>query len=124
MSPESPAEDFVKHYLLLIPCQAYSDFQKVLDLKGVRRAEQNNLLDLFTAQTASTSGLAETSFLTTLEMDPAGAASPVIMSSRELSREGSRTGTPSRPPAEGMSEFKRLGARFGMASRLFSGSRD
>lgn len=33
MSPEEPAEDFVKHYLLLIPCQSFSDFQKVLELK-------------------------------------------------------------------------------------------
>lgn len=33
MSPEEPAEDFVKHYLLLIPCLSFSDFQKVLELK-------------------------------------------------------------------------------------------
>lgn len=33
MTPEDPAEDFVKHYILLIPCQSFSDFQKVLDLK-------------------------------------------------------------------------------------------
>lgn len=33
MTPEDPAEEFVKHYLLLVPCQSFSDFQKVLDLK-------------------------------------------------------------------------------------------
>lgn len=33
MTPEEPAEEFVKHFLLLIPCQSFSDFQKVLDLK-------------------------------------------------------------------------------------------
>lgn len=33
MTPEEPAEEFVKHYLLLVPCQSFSDFQKVLDLK-------------------------------------------------------------------------------------------
>jgi hypothetical protein len=33
MTPEEPAEDFVQHYLLLVPCQSFSDFQKVLDLK-------------------------------------------------------------------------------------------
>lgn len=33
MTPEDPPEEFVQHYLLLIPCQSFSDFQKVLDLK-------------------------------------------------------------------------------------------
>jgi hypothetical protein len=33
MTPEDPAEDFVNNYLVLIPCQSFSDFQKVLDLK-------------------------------------------------------------------------------------------
>lgn len=33
MSPEDPADNFVRHYLALIPCQSFSDFQKVLDLK-------------------------------------------------------------------------------------------
>lgn len=33
MTPEEPAEEFIKHYLLLIPCQSFTDFQKVLELK-------------------------------------------------------------------------------------------
>jgi hypothetical protein len=33
MSPDEPPEEFVKHYLLLVPCQSFSDFQKVLDFK-------------------------------------------------------------------------------------------
>ena len=37
MTPEEPAEEFVKHYLLLVPCLSFSDFQKVLDLKVRRR---------------------------------------------------------------------------------------
>lgn len=36
MTSEEPAEEFVKHYLLLVPCQSFSDFQKVLDLKVCR----------------------------------------------------------------------------------------
>lgn len=36
MTPEDPAEEFVKHYLLLIPSRSFADLQKVLDLK-VRR---------------------------------------------------------------------------------------
>ncbi|GAA5969374.1 hypothetical protein JCM8115_003118 [Rhodotorula mucilaginosa] len=71
MSPEDPAEEFVRHYLLLVPCQSFSDFQKLLELKGVRRADQNHLLDVFLAKTSTASGLADTSFLTTLDMDPA-----------------------------------------------------
>ena len=31
-SPQPP-EEFVKNYLVLIPCQSFSDFQKMLDLK-------------------------------------------------------------------------------------------
>ena len=42
----------------------------VLDVQGVRRAEQNNLLDLFLARTSTATGLTDTSFLTSLDMDP------------------------------------------------------
>lgn len=41
MTPTEPAEEFVKHYLLLIPCRSFSDLQKVLDLK-VRRPVQTH----------------------------------------------------------------------------------
>ncbi|GAA5915432.1 hypothetical protein JCM6882_001421 [Rhodosporidiobolus microsporus] len=119
MTPEDPAEEFIKHYLLLVPCQSFSDFQKILDLKGVRRAEQNHLLDLFLARTSTASGLSDTSFLTQLEMDPSsgsltspsasGLNSPTATPSGNLSlfsslpmlpgagggsRDGSRSGTP------------------------------
>lgn len=33
MSPEEPAEEFIRHYLMLVPCQSFSDFQKLLELK-------------------------------------------------------------------------------------------
>lgn len=69
MSPESPPEGFVDHYLVLIPCQSFSDFQKMLDLKGVRRNEQNNLLDIFLAKTSLLRDLADTSVLSGIEMD-------------------------------------------------------
>ncbi|SGY14176.1 BQ5605_C010g06090 [Microbotryum silenes-dioicae] len=90
MTPEEPAEEFVKNYLVLVPCQSFSDFQKVLDLKGVRRAEQNNLLDIFLARTSTATGLDDTSFLTSLDMDPnatfqspsgSGVSSPLLGSS-------------------------------------------
>ncbi|KAK4054186.1 Vacuolar protein sorting-associated protein 53 [Microbotryomycetes sp. JL201] len=75
MTPEDPPEEFVKHYLLLIPCLSFSDFQKVLDLKGVRRTEQNTLLDVFLAQTSTATGLSDDSFLTSIDMDPTSTSS-------------------------------------------------
>lgn len=74
MSPESPPEAFVDHYLVLIPCQSFSDFQKMLDLKGVRRMEQNNLLDIFLAKTSLLRDLTDTSVLSGIEMDGGGGA--------------------------------------------------
>lgn len=40
--------------------------------QGVRRAEQNTLLDLFLARTSTATGLDDESFLTSLDMDPTG----------------------------------------------------
>ena len=72
MCPDDPPEAFVDLYLVLIPCQSFSDFQKMLDLKGVRRTEQNNLLDLFLAKTSTLKDLQDTSFLTSIDMDGHG----------------------------------------------------
>ena len=72
MCPESPPEAFVDHYLVLIPCQSFSDFQKMLDLKGVRRNDQNNLLDIFLAKTSLLRDLSDTSVLSGIEMDGSG----------------------------------------------------
>ncbi|GAA5971234.1 hypothetical protein JCM11641_004197 [Rhodosporidiobolus odoratus] len=148
MTPEDPAEEFVKHYILLVPCQSFSDFQKVLDLKGVRRADQNHLLDLFLAHTSTATGLSDTSFLTTLDMDPSSqaltspsasglnspiaapsgnlglfSALPMLPGSGTASREASRVGTPVLGKGEVREEraFARLGARLG--TRFF-GSRE
>ncbi|ORY89757.1 Vps53-like protein [Leucosporidium creatinivorum] len=168
MTSEDPPEEFVKHYLLLVPCQSFSDFQKVLDLKGVRRAEQNTLLDLFLAKTSTATGLSDDSFLTSLDMDPVGTASasgtspsssgfnsplpgggagglfsgglaslPMLPTGSGgagplgagVLGSGSRSSTPGLGAGreggergkEALAEFKRFGARIGMASRLFSG---
>lgn len=169
MTSEDPPEEFVQHYLLLVPCQSFSDFQKVLDLKGVRRAEQNTLLDLFLARTSTASGLSDDSFLTSLDMDPVGTASasgtspsssgfssplpgvgtgglfsgglsslPMLptgsggagaLGAGGVLGGGSRSSTPGLVAGreggergkEALAEFKRFGARIGMASRLFSG---
>lgn len=39
-------------------------------IQGVRRAEQNTLLDIFLARTSTATGLSDDSFLTSLDMDP------------------------------------------------------
>ncbi|GAA5834429.1 hypothetical protein JCM3766R1_005209 [Sporobolomyces carnicolor] len=145
MSPEDPADNFVRHYLALIPCQSFSDFQKVLDLKGVRRADQNHLLDIFLARTSTASGLTDSSFLTQLDMDPtsnsltspsqSGLNSPLapnhlslfsgfgsaasaalpILPTGSLSRDPSRVGTPA-SQRDADKGFSRFGA---FSSRLF-----
>jgi hypothetical protein len=93
MSPESPAEAFVDHYLVLIPCQSFTDFQKMLDLKGVRRTEQNNLLDVFLARTSLLRDLSDTSVLSGIEMDNASSSSaPIVTGGSTLSGFGSLQG--------------------------------
>lgn len=175
MTPEEPAEEFIKHYLLLVPCQSFSDFQKVLDLKvrllnfhvsgpllfrgmgaehtlsfsfsfflyhissfqGVRRGDQNNLLDLFLARTSTAQGLSDTSFLTSLDMDPtasltspphSGFSSPIPGMNNNLNIFGStgsggnsRVSTPSGiRSVDGKEALQRMATRLGIASRLFS----
>ncbi|QRW21214.1 vacuolar protein sorting-associated protein 53 [Rhizoctonia solani] len=55
---------------LLIGDSSFSNFQKVLDLKGTPKAEQNTLLDTLLTITSTRTELGSESFLTTLDMDP------------------------------------------------------
>ncbi len=41
---------YVAHYTRLLPDSDPSEFQKILDMKGVRRSDQQLLVDLFRAQ--------------------------------------------------------------------------
>ncbi|XP_022255798.1 vacuolar protein sorting-associated protein 53 homolog [Limulus polyphemus] len=47
MSPHEPNESFVENYIKLLPESDLSEFQKVLDMKGLRRSELNALMDIF-----------------------------------------------------------------------------
>ncbi|WAQ85678.1 hypothetical protein PtA15_6A306 [Puccinia triticina] len=76
MSPVEPPDEFVKHYLLLVPCQSFSDFQKVLDFKGGKPQDQNRLLDVFLALTSVQPDLADSSFLSSIDMNPEGSSGP------------------------------------------------
>ncbi|KAG9077164.1 Vacuolar protein sorting-associated protein 53 [Ceratobasidium sp. UAMH 11750] len=70
ITPVDPAEAFVLNYILLIGDSSFSNFQKVLDLKGTPKTEQNTLLDTLLTITSTRTELASESFLTTLDMDP------------------------------------------------------
>ncbi|PVI08258.1 vacuolar protein sorting-associated protein-like protein 53 [Periconia macrospinosa] len=49
----SPPEALVQAYLIHIADKSDTNFRKILDLKGIRRAEQSTLMDLFNAFKAS-----------------------------------------------------------------------
>ncbi|KAK0225464.1 Vps53-like protein [Armillaria fumosa] len=70
VTPVDPPEGFILNYTLLIGDASFSNFQKILDLKGTPKVEQNNLLDLFVTITSTKSDLDSTSFLTSLDMEP------------------------------------------------------
>ncbi|KAJ7693303.1 Vps53-like protein [Mycena rosella] len=87
VTPVDPPEGFILNYTLLIKDASFSNFQKVLDLKGTPKAEQNNLLDSFLTITSTNDDLETTSFLSSLDMDPAG---PAQLGSNLSSPGGSR----------------------------------
>ncbi|KAF7306010.1 hypothetical protein HMN09_00755500 [Mycena chlorophos] len=62
-TPVDPAEGFILIYTLQIKDASFSNFQKILDLKGTPKAEQNNLLDSFLTITSTSDELESTSFL-------------------------------------------------------------
>ncbi|KAK0551814.1 Vacuolar protein sorting-associated protein 53 [Tilletia horrida] len=80
MIPESPPEDLVNGYIEKIKDRSFSNFQKILDLKGVRRMDQNGLMDKFLAISSQHESLANDSFLTSLDMDPNAAKDSSAMS--------------------------------------------
>lgn len=71
MKQKNPADAFIQNYMVLIGDSSFSNFQKVLDLKGTPRSEANALLDKFVTFTSTKDDLANTSFLSSLDMDPA-----------------------------------------------------
>ncbi|OAX41129.1 hypothetical protein K503DRAFT_713205 [Rhizopogon vinicolor AM-OR11-026] len=70
VTPEDPPDGFILNYTLLIGDASFSNFQKILDLKGTPKIEQNSLLDSFLTITSTKTDLESTSFLSALDMDP------------------------------------------------------
>ncbi|KAH9058879.1 Vps53-like protein [Lactarius vividus] len=86
VTPQDPAEGFILNYTLLIGDASFSNFQKIIDLKGTPRAEQNDLLDFFVTITSTKPELEQTSFLTTLDMDPPMSSTLGLLTSPNGSR--------------------------------------
>ncbi|KAG0239768.1 Vacuolar protein sorting-associated protein 53 [Actinomortierella wolfii] len=47
MRPHEPLEMFIDHYFLLIGDRNLTNFQRILELKGLKRSEQQQMIDLF-----------------------------------------------------------------------------
>ncbi|KAK8864473.1 hypothetical protein IAR55_001723 [Kwoniella newhampshirensis] len=101
LAPDDPPEGFVQNYCLLIGDRSFTNFQKILDLKGTPRTDQQKLLDIFLSVTSTNADLSDTSFLTNIDMDPShphtdmnrSITSPVGTSNL-FSPQGTNTGLP------------------------------
>jgi len=91
VTPVDPAEGFILNYTLLIGDASFSNFQKILDLKGTSKAQQNALLDSFLTITSTKTDLESTSFLSSLDMEPPG---PGQLGGSLVSPGGSRVSLP------------------------------
>jgi len=69
-APADPSAGFITNYIVLIGDASFSNFQKILDLKGTPRAEQSSMTDTFLMMIATRPELDSTSFLSDLDMDP------------------------------------------------------
>jgi hypothetical protein len=47
MSPHEQGEEFVSYYLSIMADKDVNTFQKILEMKGLRRNEQNSLMEIF-----------------------------------------------------------------------------
>ncbi|KAH6906364.1 Vps53-like protein [Coprinopsis sp. MPI-PUGE-AT-0042] len=74
VTPVDPPEGFVLNYTLLIGDASFSNFQKILDLKGAPKNSQKTLFDSFDVITSTKTDLESASFLSSLDMDPPSTA--------------------------------------------------
>ncbi|GJJ76476.1 vacuolar protein sorting-associated protein 53 [Entomortierella parvispora] len=61
MSPHDPPEMFIDHYFLLIGDRNLANFQRILEIKGLRRADQQAMVDLFQKKHTGMESLQENS---------------------------------------------------------------
>ncbi|KAG6853779.1 hypothetical protein C0991_001490 [Blastosporella zonata] len=99
VTPVDPPEGFILNYTLLIGDASFSNFQKILDLKGTPKGQQNALLDAFLTITSTKTDLDSTSFLSSLDMEPPG---PGQLGGSLVSPGGSRVSLPVAVNGEGI----------------------
>ncbi|KAF9215571.1 Vacuolar protein sorting-associated protein 53 [Podila verticillata] len=66
MSPHEPLEMFIDHYFLLISDRNLSNFQRILELKGLKRTDQQQMVDLFQKKQVGMDNLQENSAVMSL----------------------------------------------------------
>ncbi|WWC89216.1 uncharacterized protein L201_004134 [Kwoniella dendrophila CBS 6074] len=121
LAPDDPPEGFVQNYCLLIGDRSFSNFQKILDLKGTPRTDQQKLLDIFLSVTSTNSELSDTSFLTNIDMDPTPSSSSTIMTNTN-STTGSDIINRVTSPVSGTGYFSQHGSSTGLPGLLRSAS--
>jgi len=55
MTPPDPTDGFIESYIFLVADKSTSNFQKIMDLKGVRKPEQAQLMEAFQKRISSNS---------------------------------------------------------------------
>lgn len=94
LAPDEVPEGFVQNYCLLIGDRSFSNFQKILDLKGTLKGEQlQKVLDIFLAVTRTKDDLEDSSFLTKLDMDEKTTSAPAMTVGGGLFSSGNTTPT-------------------------------
>ena len=120
--PSTDAPAFVDAYRQHVGDQSLPNFQKILDLHGVRRLEQHALVEAFLAAVdRAPDTLPTTSALSSLELDPHADVYAETGGDRARD-EGSaadappgRPSTPSAGTALGLPDWKKFGSMFGVA---------
>lgn len=107
-----PTEELIRTYIRLVGDRSFSNFQKILDLKGIRKVEQNAIMDAFVALTSQEASLDDSSFLTTLDMDTTNLPAQTQSQSGFLSF-GIQPGT---PPPNSTARFSMDQARNGASN--------
>lgn len=89
MTDTSKPDEFISHYIKMLPDSDSSELQKVLEMRGMRRAEQTNLIQLFRSRfeslPASTNTSKTTNSLTGSSNMPAALSAVVSMATDGIS---------------------------------------
>jgi hypothetical protein len=93
---------------------------QILDLKGTPRGDQQKLLDIFLSVTSSKDDLQDTSFLTSIDMDPQNEKGGMTPSSSTLFSPSTSAGLLSRGNSMGGEEGRETPKAFGDFRRLVS----